>query len=194
MLKKVGEKLNAGKWFIVSALVPVVIIAVVFAIPFKTVPVHETETYWATELIEEAYTVTEDYTTTELYEETETKSETVYDSYLASGNSYTFEVDRPDSTVTVKMSGYPYGGYYASYVVIDETNPYYYPYWPNYYWDSRAKVTITLSYPDQVTRERLVTKQREVVKYRDVPTQVLKEHVTTKYVKMSIWQYLFMDR
>jgi len=194
MLKKVGEKLNTGKWIIVSALVPVIIIAVVFAIPFKTVPVQETETYWATEMREEAYTVTEDYTTTELYEETETKTETVYDNYLSGGNSYTFDVDKPGSTVTVKMSDYPYGGYYASYVVVDDSNPYYYRYWPDYYWGSRAKVTVTLNYPEQVTRERLVTKQRDVVKYREVPTQVLKERITTKYVKMSIWQYLLMDQ
>jgi hypothetical protein len=194
MVTKVGEKLNAGKWLIISALVPIVIIAVVFAVPFKTVPVQETESYWATEMKEEAYTVMEDYTTTELYQETETKSETVYDSYLTAGNSYTFEVDKPDSTVTVKMSDYPYGGYYASYVVVDDTNPYYFRYWPNYYWDSRAKVLITLSYPEQVTREKLVTKQRDVVKYREVPTEVLKERTTTKYVKMSIWHYLFMDQ
>ena len=43
-------------------------------------------------------------------------------------------------------------------------------------------------------KEKVVTKQRDVVKYREVPTQVLKEQTTTKLVKMSIWRYLFLQQ
>jgi len=43
-----------------------------------------------------------------------------------------------------------------------------------------------------VTKYRTVTKYRDVIEYRDVPTQVLKERTVTQYVRMSIWEYLFM--
>ena len=61
MSSRIWGNLNASKWFIVSAIVPIIIVAVIFAIPFKTVPVEETETYWATEMVQEEYTVTEPY-------------------------------------------------------------------------------------------------------------------------------------
>ena len=187
-------KLNAFKWIIIAALIPILIVVIVFSIPFKTVPIQETEAYWTTEMQQEEYTVKEDYTTTELYEETEIKTETVYDSYLTAGNSHTFEVDKPGSTVTVELTGYPYGSYYTTYRIYDDDYPYYYLYWPDYYWGSRTKVIITVDYPELVMKERLVTKQRDVVKYREVPTQVLKERTVTTYVKMSIWRYLFLDQ
>jgi hypothetical protein len=193
-MSKFTEKLNAYKWIIIAALVPILIVAIVFSIPFKIVPIQETESYWATEMKQEAYTVQEDYTTTELYEVTETRTETVYDSYITQGNSHTFEVDKPGSTVTVNFTNYPYGNYYTTYRILDDDYPYYYINWPDYYWGYRAKVTITVDYPEQVMKERLVTKQRDVVKYREVPTQVLKERTVTTYVKMSIWQYLFVDQ
>jgi hypothetical protein len=192
-LSSITGKLNAFKWVIIAALVPILIVVIVFSVPFKTVPVQETEAYWTTEMKQEAYTVKEDYTTTELYEVTETKTETVYDSYITTGNSYTFAVDKPGSTVTVKMSSYPYGNYYTTYRIVDDDYPYFI-YWPDYYWGYRTKVVITVDYPEQVMKERLVTKQRDVAKYREVPTQVLKERTVTTYLKMSIWRYLFLDQ
>jgi hypothetical protein len=176
-------------------LIPIAIVAIVFAIPFKTVPVMATEQYWDTEMKQEPYTVTESYTDTESYIDIEIRTETIFSSYIYSGNwEQTVEVDKPGSTVNVKLQGYPYYRpfYYLNCPDTDDGS-FCYP-WNYYYYEfSPVRATIELNYPEEVTKERTVTKYRDVTKYREVPTQVLKEKTVTKYVKVSIWQYLFMD-
>lgn len=182
-----------GNWkFIVWGLAPIAILAIVFALPLKTVPVEATETYWDTEMRSEPYTVSESYTDVEPYTATETRTETVYDSYVyPSSWSHTFKVDKADSTVSINFHGY---SYYPQYYYItcpdDEVSSC--RIWPYHYWGGgQARVIIKVSYPEEVTKSRTVTKYRDVTKYREVPTQVLKERTVTEYVKMSIWGYLF---
>lgn len=177
--------------FIVVGLSPIAILAIIFALPLKTVPVQATETYWDTEMRPEPYIVSESYTEVEPYTTTETRTETVYDSYFYSGGwSHTFKVPKPDSTVTINIQSYYYPVVYTITCPDDESRCRMWPYFR--YWDGGGgRVTIKLSYPEQVTKYRTVTKYRDVTKYREVPTPVLKERAVTRYVKMSIWGYLF---
>jgi len=180
-----------GNWKpILWGLIPFIIIVIIFAIPIKTVPIQVTETYWDTEMIDEPYTVTESYTETEPYTATETRTETVYDSYVNSYNwSHTFNVNKPDASVTVNFQGYSY----SPYIIWYSDNRTAFRQWP-FFWDNYARAVIKISYPEEVTKYRTVTKKRDVIKYRQVPNQVLKEKPTTQYVKMSIWAYLFFEQ
>jgi hypothetical protein len=194
---------------ILWGLIPIVIIVIIFALPLKIVPVQTTEKYMDTEMQQQPYTEQETYQDTEPYQTTETQTRTIYNSYVNSGWSYSFNVADPNTTVNISLSGgtnyRPY--YYQSYQPYyfnpsDNMTPYHnYPYyqygynwWGNSYYPSQDKVTIQISYPQEVTKYRTVTKTRDVVKYREVPVQVEKERTATKYVQMSIWQYLFFDQ
>jgi hypothetical protein len=177
------------------SIVPIAIVAIVFAIPFKTVPIQTTEQYWDTEIKQEPYTATESYTDTESYIDIEIKTETIFNSYIYTGNwEQVVEVDKPGSTVTITLQGYPYYRplYYLN--CPDTDDSFCYPLSSYYYYEfSPVRAKVELSYPEEVTKERTVTKYRDVTKYREVPTQVLKERTTTEYIKVSIWRYLFMD-
>lgn len=173
-----------NKWSYLYALIPIVILAIIFALPLKTVPVQETETYWDVEMRSEPYTQSESYTDTEPYTTTETYTKTVYSPYY-----YPYPCDWPgvlSPSDHVQCRNYPY------------------PYCITCYSDDLSSCRIcspsncaTWTGPQLVndTREvvkyRTVTKYREVVKYRQVPTELLKERTVTKQIRMSIWEYLF---
>jgi hypothetical protein len=53
---------------------------------------------------------------------------------------------------------------------------------------------IQITYPQEITKYRTVTKTRDVVQYRQVPTQVMKERKVTQTVLMSLWAYLFFEQ
>ncbi len=177
---------------ILWGLIPFVIVIVVFAIPLKEVPVQVTESYWATEMKDEAYTVAETNTVTEPYTATETKTETVFDSGVNGSNwSYTFDVKRP-ATVSINVYGYSYPNSQYYFGTSNNATMQFYPF--RYYSDNTSRATITIAYPEQVTKYRTVTKTSDVVKYRQVPTRVLKERKTTNYVVMSLWAYIFFKQ
>lgn len=157
--------------FIVAGLAPIAILAIIFAIPLKTVPVQATETYWDTEMKSEPYVVSESYTEVEPYSATETRTETVYDSYFYSGGwSHTFKVPKPDSTVTVNIQSYYYPMVYTVTCPDDESRCRIWPYF--HYWDGGGgRITIKVSYPEEVMKFRTVTKYRDVTRYREVPPQ-----------------------
>ncbi|MBM4450520.1 MAG: hypothetical protein FJ022_06980, partial [Chloroflexi bacterium] len=97
-------------WKLIASVVgPLVVLAIIFALPLKTVPIQVTETYWDTEMKQEPYTVSEPYTDTETYTTTEMQTKTVYDSYVDAGNwSYVFNVDKANSKVSINFYGFPY--------------------------------------------------------------------------------------
>ena len=182
-----------GNWKpIVVGLIPLLLLIIIFALPLKTVPIQVTQTYWDTEMKNEPYTVQEAYTATEPYTALETRTDTVYDTYVSSSNwSYTFDVTRANSTVSVNFQGYSSYPQYYFWSSDNRTvlNPF------RYFWDgyNNNRAVIKVSYPEEVTKYRTVTKYRDVVKYREVPTQVQKERRITQYVKMSLWSYLFFE-
>ena len=195
---------------ILWGLIPIVLLIIIFALPLKIVPLQTTETYMDTEMQQQPYTEIETYQESEPYQVTENRMRTIYDSSVnTNGWSYSFSVEDPGTTVSVSISG---GSYYQPYyqpyyfIYTDNMTPYY-PYFPyntygyNWWWDpgyyptsGRSQVKIQVSYPEEVTKYRTVTKTREVTKYREVPVQVEKERIVTRWVQMSIWQYLFLDQ
>jgi hypothetical protein len=179
---------------IVWCLGPVVILAIIFALPLKTVPVQVTETYWDTEMKSEPYTVSEAYTDVETATTTQMQTRTVYDSYVdGSGWSYTVNVDKPNSKVTIQYYGFPYYGYPECDVVCNPSDPSSCQMhcWPFAYGGSGGRALVKITYPEEVPTQQTVTKYRDVTKYREVPTQVLKERSVSKNVRMSTWGYIF---
>jgi len=167
---------------------PTVILAIVFALPLKTVPVQATETYWDTEMRSEPYTVAESYTETEPYVTTE--SRTVNEPYTYPNPIAWWQMFGTGADVSVDCPNYPYGSspqyQYPCTVCSYADNQSTCRLWQPYYYQSRPR-TIT----EEVTKYRTVTKTRDVIKYREVPIQVLNERTVTQYVKMSIWAFLF---
>jgi len=198
MLNNLIAKIKSNWRPILWGLIPFLIVVIVFALPIKVVPVQVTETYWDTELKDEAYTVPESITVTEPYTATETRTETVYQANINSGNwSYSFDVNQPDTKVTIELkNNYPNYPYYFPYTywMDDNDNHIFFPWNYYYYSTGAAQATIQISYPAEVTKYRTVTKTQDVVKYRQVPTQVLKERQVTQYVRMSLWAYLFYNK
>jgi hypothetical protein len=188
----VKENLKNNWKPILWGLIPFIIIVIVFAIPLKEVPVQVTESYWATEMKEEPYTTSETSVVTEPYSDNETKTDTIYDTGVNGNNwSYTFNVKKPNASVTVSVYGYSYP--YTQYYFGPDSSPLQlFPF--RTYYDSTARATIKISYPEQVTKYRTVTKTVDVVKYRQVPTQVRKERKTTEHVMMSLWSYIFFEQ
>ena len=168
MLNNLIGKIKSNWKPIIGGLIPFLIIVIVFALPIKVVPVHTA---------------------------TETRTETVYQANINSGNwSYSFDVSQPDTKVTIELkNNYPY--YYPyTYSITDDNHHIFFPWNYYYYSTGAAQATIQISYPAEVTKYRTVTKTQDVVKYRQVPTQVLKERQVTQYVRMSLWAYLFYNK
>lgn len=167
------------KWSFVFGLIPIVILAIIFALPLKTVPVQETETYWDIEMRSEPYTETESYTETEPYTTTETYTKTAYYPYYRP-----YPCSWPGAIVPEDYPYYPYG---ISCPGDDISSC-------RMWWPGNCAAWITprlVTDTREVVKYRTVTKYREVVKYRQVPTKVMKERTVTRQVRMSIWEYLF---
>jgi hypothetical protein len=176
---------------ILWGLAPFIIIVIVFALPLKDVAVQVTESYVETEMRQEPYTVSETGTVTEPYTETETKTETVFDSNVNSNNwAYTFDVKKPNTNVSVNVYGYSSPG--TQYYFGPDYSRMFFPF--NYYSSSIGRASITVSYPEQITKTRVVTKTVDVVKYRQLPVQVNKERKITRHVKMPLWGYIFYNQ
>jgi len=180
--------------YVACVLTPLTLIAIVFSFPLKTVAVQVEESYWDKELQKHAYTVTETYEVLEPTVIQQIRSETVYSSVVSpSDGSYSFTVKKPDTTVDVSWQGYS-----CCYPLVfrwfacDSSDPaqYYYfiPY--NYYWEN-PRLVIKTTYPESITTYNRVTKSKDVTRYIDIPTQVLRTRTVTKYQQTSIWSYLF---
>lgn len=176
---------------LLTVFIPVAVVAVIFAIPFLTVAMPVTESYWDTVMKTEPYTDNETYTDSEAYVTTETRTDTVVNQVVGYGGwTQSFKVAKADSTVTIEVNNYGGGGYYVPFSPVSPWSSWYGDGWNNF-GGGQSWATVRVSYPEDVTKYRPVTKTREVTKYRDVPTQVLKDRTTIQNVKMSIWQSIF---
>ena len=183
---------------LLAIFIPLAVIAIIFAIPFLTVAVPVTESYWETVMKTEPYSATETYTDQEAYVTTETRTDTVVNQQVGYGGwTQSFKVARADSTVTIEVNNYGGGGYYQPRYFIMGDNDHPYSPWSSWYggWDNwgggQSWATVRVNYPEEVTKYRPVTKTREVTRYREVPTQVLKERTVVQNVRMSVWQSMF---
>ena len=188
---------------LLAVFIPLAVIAIIFAIPFLTVAVPVTESYWDTVMKTEPYSDNETYTDMEAYVTTETRTDTVVNQAVGYGGwTQSFKVAKADSTVTIEVNNYGGGYYPPQYLVIgDNYSPYYSPWSPVSPWSSwyggdnfgggQSWATVRVNYPEEVTKYRPVEKTRVVTKLREVPTQVLKERTVVQNVKMSVWQSIF---
>lgn len=193
MGSKIWGYLRNNWKYVVCALTPLALIAIIFSFPLKTIAVQVEESYWDQELQKHAYTVTETYEELEPTVTQQVHSETVYSSVVSPAEgSYSFTVRNPDTTVEIRWQSF-YPGYplvLRWYDCASESTPCYYflPY--DYYWGN-GRLIVKLTYPETITTYNKVTKSREVTRYIDVPTPVLKTQTVTEYPKISIWSYLF---
>ncbi len=191
-LWKGAGRFFASHWKIVSAIAgPLILIIIIFSLPVKVVPVEVTENYTALEVQSQPYIAQETYQENEAYTDSETTSETVYDSYTSGYNwDYSFS-PKPGSTISVSVSGLGYSYPPFIYWGDNTTGPFYPDRWLNFYY-SGSRVVIKMTYP--VVKNRLVSKTRDVIKYRDVQVPVQRERVITRTYRMSLWAYFFMDQ
>jgi len=81
-VEKPGVKGNVWKAIAIGLVSIIVVICIVFTIPFVKKPVQVVETYTETEYKEESYTESEPYTTQVTAQITESKTQTLYDGTL----------------------------------------------------------------------------------------------------------------
>ena len=181
----------------------IVLLSVVFAIPFKTVSYEEIETYWDTEMKQEFYVVNEPYVMQELRE----KSEVIFDGFQLTvplGIEILFYVNKPDTRIVCSFENPTSGGVYifsasSGHIIYEKlgrqgifeiTLPegdYKARFTENVEWGERAYIRLVKEW----TESEDVTMYREVTKYRDVPVKVEKQRAVTKYRKTSIWGVVF---
>ena len=210
---RAGELLGAGVQALRTrraALLPfaagfftaVVIMAIVFAVPLKTIRSERTETYYQTEIKQQSYTVNEPYVAEEVQERTAMLVDGYYISSPA-GITVPFSVDRPDAVLTVAFDN-PFTGTFA---IVRQPNL--------VIWQTRGSVGETeleLAPGDYIARFRetmmwgqdcyiyvaqkwseteQVTQYREVTEYREVPVQIERERTVVDEEKVSLWQHIF---
>lgn len=180
----------------------IVVVCIVFAIPFNTVTYSVIETYSDTEMKQESYVAKEPYTSREL----QNKEETIFDDSPYSvplGISVPFSVTKSSTRLAVTFRLPAPGGFYiysSAGGIISETL------------GQRGELEIPLSKGDYkaVLRERMVwneklylrlrlkweemedvTKYNEVTKYREVPVTVEKQRPAVRYKNVSLWELIF---
>ncbi len=199
------RKLMKNNWIKYGAcsLASLIIIAIIFALPVKTVIVETTKPYFVNQTKYEPYS-TMDYFITE---ETVQRSRMVVDGYypvLPFGVIVPFQIDRTDSRLVGKFENTIPG----SFVVYNSAN--------RIVWETlnSSRGTIDLALPPGEYRAKFqenvmwgeqlylnlnikwkeiekVTRNQEVTRYREVPIIVAQETKVVTENKLSIWQILF---
>jgi hypothetical protein len=189
----------SAKWkYLVCVVAPLAILALVFALPLKTVSLQNIETYTEAQVTQQPYVTTESYEVLVPSTGPQNKTETLYESSQSTqSGTYSFQV-KADTTVDVNWEGssgsYPLILRWSRFDSMSPVDPNYgyYPYFPNNYYGSGSgsgKITIKATYPEATTSS--VTRTRDVVKYREVSTPVVKTRVVVSTETMSLWSYLF---
>jgi len=184
----------ARNWKLITYIAgPIILLVIIFSLPLAVVAVDVTETYVAKEIQSQPYVSQETYQENESYTDGETRTETVYDAY-ASGYKWSYSfMPRPDSSISVSINGVGYAFPPYVYWADNTTGPFFPGSWFNFYgWNSSSRIVIKMTYP--VVKYRLVSRTRDVIKYKDVEVPVQKERLVTKSFRLSLWAYFFMDR
>ncbi len=192
------------KWklFIAGIITAFVLIAIVFALPLKTISTETTETYYVTEMKQEAYTVSEPYLTEETQEKTVVFSDGFY-KVVPSGITIPFNIDKPDAQLVGKFENPVSGSFiiittprriifetYGSRGDINLLLPpgqYLARFQESVMWGEDCYIYLAVKW----TETQQVTKYNELTKYREVPVQVEKQRTIVKKEGISIWQQIF---
>ncbi|MBN2463059.1 MAG: hypothetical protein JXB43_05605 [Dehalococcoidia bacterium] len=177
-------------------------IAIIFALPLKVISTETIETYYVTEMQQEAYSVSEPYITEEVYEKTEAFADGFY-KVVPGGIVIPFNIDRPDAKLVGNFEN-PFPG---SFVIFNAAN--------HIIWESLGnRGSIDLQLPQgryrarfqesvmwgqdcyiylaiQWTETQQVTKYKEITEYREVPVQVEKQRMIIEQHRISLWAQIF---
>jgi hypothetical protein len=210
-MRKIYERMKVKSWreyrgywkpFVAGVIAGLVLVAVIFALPVKTITTETVESYYVTELRRELYTETEPYITEEMQEKTRVIADGFYTS-VPLGITIPFTVDEPGARLVGSFDN-PFTGSFVitalpSHIVweklgsrgdIDvplEQGDYRAKFQENIMWGQDCRIYLAMQWLE--TRE--VTQYREVTNYRDVPVQVEKQRTVTGQEKISIWKHLF---
>ena len=190
------------KSFAAGIVTAFVLIAIVFALPLKVISTETTETYYITEMQEEAYSASEPYVTEEPCEKTKVFADGFY-TVVPSGIIIPLNIDKPDARLVGRFEN-PIPG---SFAIITAAN--------HIFWETlgtRSNIDLALSqgqyrarFQENVmwgedcyiylamewTEMQQVTKYKEVTEYREVPVQVEKQRTIIRQDRISIWEQIF---
>ena len=195
---------TSDKWklFVAGIIAAFVLIAIVFALPLKIISTEITETYYATETKQEAYTVSEPHLTEEVQEKIEVFADGFY-KVIPSGITIPFNIDKPDAELVAKFEN-PISGSFIIITtprrIIFETygsrgdinllippGQYLARFQESVMWGEDCYIYLAVKW----TETQQVTKYNEITKYRDVPVQVEKQRTIVKKDGISIWEQIF---
>ncbi|MGA7678054.1 MAG: hypothetical protein WCA51_06745 [Dehalococcoidia bacterium] len=195
------DALDKWKPFVAGIITAFVLLIIVFALPLKVISTETTETYYVTEMKQEAYTVSEPYVTEEAYEKNKVFADEFY-KVIPSGIIIPFNIDKPNAQLVGKFEN-PIPG---SFLIITTPN--------RILWEtfgSRGNIDLPISSGEYLARfqenimwgedcyiylavkwteTRQVTKYNEIAKYREVPVQVEKQRTIVKKDGISIWKQI----
>lgn len=176
-------------------------IVVISLIPFNTVAVETTETYFSTETKTETFTEKEPYTVQEIVD----KQETIYEDEPFSvpfGISIPLNIDSPDIEISghFKLPGtgalrvmlsnkilYEQLGTSGDFQLTFPEGKYTLVARDSMVWGEKMYLKVVKKWSEETT----LTKYREVTKTREVPVQIEKQRTETRYIKVSWWEQLF---
>lgn len=195
---------NSWKPFSAGFAAGIILIAILFSMPIKTISVEKTERYYDTVTIEEPYTVEEPY----VVKEVQTKSEVLIDDHYISspaGINVPFKIDRPDAVLIIKFDN-PFTGTFA---IVENPN--------RTVWQTRSsgvETELVLEQGDYLARFRetmmwgqncyiylalqweesqQIIRYKEVTKFREVQRQEERERTTIEEQKISLWKHISTD-
>jgi hypothetical protein len=206
-LQEVNVKLWEEKsynWqpFVGGIITAFILIAIVFALPLKVISTETIETYYTTEMKQEAYSVSEPYVTEEVSKKNEVFADGFY-KVVPSGIIIQFNIDKPDARLVGKFEN-PIPG---SFSIITSPNrilwetfgtqgdidlplsqgQYLARFRENVMWGEDCYIYLAMEW----TETQQVNKYVETIKYREVPIQIEKQRTITKEDRISIWEQIF---
>ena len=193
---------NIRKLIIIGLVSAILVMCIVFTIPLKTVPYQIIETYYETEMKRESHMVNKPYITEEMQE----KSKTLFEGSrltVPSGVYIPFHINKPSAQLVGSFECTVPGGFYiyssASRIIFERLGnqgtfeislpegEYKARFRENVMWSEQVYIHLTMKW----TELGQVTRYKETVEYREVPTQVEKQRTVTKYKKVSMWKFIF---
>jgi len=200
---KIHETSKAWKLSAIGLASGIIVVAIVFALPIKTIAYEATETYYETDMKQEPYTVTEPYIVDEMYEE----SGILFDGYRyvwPSGAVVEFQINRPNARLTgsfensipgrfailratTRQTLYEKSGTRGNFDIPLSEGKYEAKFTEDIMWGEECYINLEIKW----TETRKITKYREVTNYREIPVEIEKQRTVIKYKKISIWKDIF---
>jgi hypothetical protein len=201
-MKFLEGKIDKWKLFVGGIIAAFVLIAIVFALPLKIISTETTETYYVTEMQQEAYSVSEPYVTEEVYEKNEVFADGFY-KVVPSGITVPLNIDKPDARLVGKFEN-PIAG---SFAIITSANrilwetfgnqgiidlplsqgKYFARFRENVMWGEDCYIYLAMEWSEV----QEVTTYKDTIKYRKVPVQVEKQRTIVIQDRTSIWKQIF---